>query len=91
MNVIDVIMCHAKETNHKDHLHCLYGECLLSRNCPLVRDALLGEWIKKKREGISSESIVHGFKKCCMSNSTDKTEGDRHPIGGRWQHRQLSE
>jgi S-adenosylmethionine synthetase len=35
---------------------------------------MLGEWILTAWEIISSESVVTGFNKCCISNATDGTE-----------------
>ncbi|KAG8239047.1 hypothetical protein J437_LFUL016684 [Ladona fulva] len=35
---------------------------------------LLGKWIKTTWDKISAKSIVHGFKKCCISNSMDRSE-----------------
>jgi hypothetical protein len=68
----------------KDRLCCLYGEWLLSGNCPLTpagnirrpSEALLGQWIKTAWNDISPESIGKGFKKCCVSNDMNGTEDD---------------
>jgi hypothetical protein len=68
----------------KDRLRCLYGEWLLSGNCPLTpagnirrpSEALFGQWIKTAWDDISPESIVKGFKKCYMSNDMNGTEDD---------------
>jgi hypothetical protein len=67
-----------------DLLCHLYGEWLLSGNCPLTpagnikrpSEALLGQWIKAAWDDISPESIVKGFKKCCVSNNMNGTEDD---------------
>jgi hypothetical protein len=65
----------------KNQLCHLYGEWLLSGNCPLTpagsirsSEALLGQWIKTAWDDISPESIVKGFKKCCVSNYMNGTE-----------------
>jgi hypothetical protein len=55
----------------------MHGEWLLFGNCPLIpagkirrpSEALLGQWIKTAWDEISQESIVRGFKKCCVSNN----------------------
>lgn len=68
----------------KDHLRCLYSEWLISGNCPLTPAGKikkpsvgqLGQWIKTAWDRISTESIVKGFKKCCVTNSLDGTEDD---------------
>jgi hypothetical protein len=52
-----------------------YGEWPLSGNCPLTpagnirrpSEALLGQWIKTAWDDILPESIIKGFKKCCVS------------------------
>ena len=38
--------------------------------------ALFGEWILKAWAQISSDSIVAGFKKCCITNALDGSEDD---------------
>jgi hypothetical protein len=68
----------------KDQLRHLYGEWLLSGNCPLTSagnirrpsEALLGQWIKTAWDDILPESIVKGLKKCCVSNDMNGTEDD---------------
>jgi hypothetical protein len=68
----------------KDWLRCLYGEWLLSGNCPLTpagnirrpSEALHGQWIKTAWDDISPESIIKGFKKRCLSNDMNGTEDD---------------
>lgn len=37
---------------------------------------MFGEWILTAWGRISSESIVNGFKKCCISNALDGSEND---------------
>jgi hypothetical protein len=78
LQVLDVVF----NKPFKDRLRCLYGEWLLSGNCPLTpvrnirrpSEALLGQWIKTAWDDISPESIVRGFKKCCVSNDMNGTE-----------------
>jgi hypothetical protein len=80
LQVLDVIV----NKPFRDRLHCLYGEWLLSGNCPLTpaenirrpSEALLGQWIKTAWDDISPESIVKWFKKCCVSNDMNGTEDD---------------
>jgi hypothetical protein len=68
----------------KDRLRHLYGEWLLSGNCPLTpagnirrpSEALFGQWIKTVWDDISPESIIKWFKKCCVSNDMNGTEDD---------------
>jgi hypothetical protein len=80
LQVLDVVV----NKPFKDRLRCLYGEWLLSGNCPLTpagnirrpSEAPLGQWIKSAWDDISPESIVKGFKKCCVSNDMNATEDD---------------
>jgi hypothetical protein len=79
LQVLDVVV----NKPFKDRLCCLYEERLLSGNCPLTpagnirpSEAVLGQWIKTAWDDISPESIVKGFKKCCVSNDTNGTEDD---------------
>jgi hypothetical protein len=37
---------------------------------------MLGQWIKTAWDDISPESIVMGFKTCCVSNDINGTEDD---------------
>jgi hypothetical protein len=65
----------------KVRLRHLYGEWLLSENCPLtptgnIRRPYLGQWIKTAWDDMSPEPIVKGFKKCCMSNNMNGTDDD---------------
>jgi hypothetical protein len=64
-----------------DHLRHLCREWLLSGNCltsvgkiKKQSEALLMEWIKTAKELISYESVVHKFKKCCVSKSIDRAD-----------------
>jgi hypothetical protein len=34
------------------------------------------EWVLEAWNGLSSDSIIHGFKKCCISSDLDGTEDD---------------
>jgi hypothetical protein len=79
LQVLDVVV----NKSFKDWLRCLYGEWLLSGNCPQTpaenirpSEALLGQWIKTAWDDISPESIVRGFKKCCVSNDVNGIEDD---------------
>jgi hypothetical protein len=80
LQVLDVVV----NKPFEDRLRHLYGEWLLSGNCPLTpagnirrsSEALLGQWIKTAWDDISPESIVMGFKKCCVSNDMNGTEDD---------------
>jgi hypothetical protein len=68
----------------KDHLRQLYSDCLLEGNHALTPGGklkkpsvtMLGEWILTDRGRISRESILAGFKKCCISNALDGAEDD---------------
>jgi hypothetical protein len=67
LQVLDVVI----NKPFKDRLRCLYGEWLLTGNCPLtpagnirrLSEALLGQWIKTAWDDISPETIVKGLKK----------------------------
>jgi hypothetical protein len=37
---------------------------------------MLGEWILLGSERITRESVVTGFKNCCLSNAPNGTEND---------------
>jgi hypothetical protein len=66
LQVLDVVV----NKPFKDRLCCLYGEWLLSGNCPLTpagnmrrpSEALLGQWTETAWDDISPESIVKGLK-----------------------------
>uniref|UniRef100_A0A3Q3KXW9 HTH CENPB-type domain-containing protein n=1 Tax=Labrus bergylta TaxID=56723 RepID=A0A3Q3KXW9_9LABR len=68
----------------KDNLRKRYTEWLLSGNHALTRTwkiqklsvRLLCEWILQAWDAVSSQSIIHGFKKCCISNALDGSEDD---------------
>jgi hypothetical protein len=65
LQVLDVVV----NKPFKNRLCCLYGEWLISGNCPLTpagnirrpSEALLGQWIKTALDDISPESIIKGF------------------------------
>jgi hypothetical protein len=38
--------------------------------------SVLCDWVLEAWNAISSDSITHGFKKCCISNNLDGTEDD---------------
>jgi hypothetical protein len=77
LQILDVVV----NKPFRDRLRCLYGEWLLSGNCPLTpagnirrpSEALLEQWMKTAWDVISPESIIKGFKKCCMSNDMNGT------------------
>lgn len=79
LQVLDVVV----NKPFKDHMRKKY-EWMLSGNHqftptgklkkPSVAD--LGQWIMAAWNAISPESIVNGFKKCCISNAMDGTEDD---------------
>jgi hypothetical protein len=68
----------------KAHLRQHYNDWLLEGNHALTPSGklkkpsvtMLGEWILTAWGRISSESILAGFKKCCISNALDGTEDD---------------
>ena len=80
LQVLDVVV----NKPFKDNLRKRYTEWLLSDDHaltptgklqkPAVR--LLCTWILQAWDAISQESIVHGFKKCCISNALDGSEDD---------------
>ena len=80
LQVLDVVV----NKPFKDHLRQLYNDWLLEGYHALTPSgklkkpsvALLGEWILTAWGRISSDSIVTGFKKCCISNALDGTEDD---------------
>jgi hypothetical protein len=37
---------------------------------------VLCEWVLEAWNAISSDNIIHRFKKCCISNNLDGTEDD---------------
>lgn len=80
LQVLDVMV----NKPFKDHLKQLYTNWLLGGGHALTPTgklkkpsiALLGEWILKAWAWISSDSIVVGFKKCCITNALDGSEDD---------------
>lgn len=80
LQVLDVVV----NKPFKDHLRQLYTDWLLKGNHALTPSgklkkapvSLLAEWILTAWRRISPESIVSGFKKCCISNAMDGTEDD---------------
>lgn len=80
LQVLDVMV----NKPFKDNLKQLYSNWLLDGGHALTPTgklhkpsiALLGEWILKAWAKISSESIVEGFKKCCITNALDGSEDD---------------
>lgn len=80
LQVLDVVV----NKPFKDNIRKLYSDWLLNEDHPLTPSGkikkpsvtLLCEWIFASRSTISSESIVNGFKKCCVSNALDGTEDD---------------
>uniref|UniRef100_A0A3Q3F4S1 HTH CENPB-type domain-containing protein n=1 Tax=Labrus bergylta TaxID=56723 RepID=A0A3Q3F4S1_9LABR len=80
LQVLDVVV----NKPFKDILRKSYTEWLLSGNHaltptrkiqkPSVR--LLCEWILQAWDVVSSQSIIRGLKKCCISNALDGSEDD---------------
>jgi hypothetical protein len=68
----------------KDHLKRQYSNWLHSADhayTPTGRMkkpsvSVLCEWVLEAWNAISSDTIIHGFKKCCISNISDGTEDD---------------
>lgn len=80
LQVLDVVV----NKPFKDNIRKLYSDWLLNKDHPLTPSGkikkpsvtLLCEWILASWSTISSESIINGFKKCCVSNALDGTEDD---------------
>jgi hypothetical protein len=78
--VLDVVV----NKPFKDRLRQLYSDWLLEGNHALTPGGklkkpsvtMLGEWVLTAWRRIFSESILAGFKKCCISNALDGTEDD---------------
>jgi hypothetical protein len=80
LQVLDVVV----NKPFKDHLKRQYSNWLHSAdhtytptrrmNKPVA--SVLCEWVLEAWNAISSDSIVHGFKKCCISNNLDGNEDD---------------
>jgi hypothetical protein len=80
LQVLDVVV----NKPFKDHLRQLYSDWHLEGNHALTPGGklkkpsvtMLGGWIQTAWGKISSESVLAGFKNCCMSNALDGTEDD---------------
>ena len=80
LQVLDVV-CNKP---FKNNLRKNYTAWLLAGNHALTPSGkikkpsvqLLCEWILQAWADVSSESIINGFKKCCISNAMDGTEDD---------------
>ena len=80
LQVLDVVV----NKPFKDNLRKKYTEWLLSGNHALTPTGkiqkpsvrLLCEWILHAWDAIPSQSIIDGFKKCCISNALDGSEDD---------------
>uniref|UniRef100_A0A8D0DA03 HTH CENPB-type domain-containing protein n=1 Tax=Sander lucioperca TaxID=283035 RepID=A0A8D0DA03_SANLU len=68
LQVLDVVV----NKSFKDNLCKRYTEWLLSGDHSLTPTGKL----QKPADAISQESIIHGFKKCCISNALDGSEDD---------------
>ncbi|KAK0141224.1 Pogo transposable element with KRAB domain [Merluccius polli] len=80
LQVLDVVV----NKPFKDNLQKKYTEWLLSGNHALTLTGkiqkpsirLLFEWILHAWDAVSTQSIIRGFKKCCISNELDGSEDD---------------
>uniref|UniRef100_A0A668A962 HTH CENPB-type domain-containing protein n=1 Tax=Myripristis murdjan TaxID=586833 RepID=A0A668A962_9TELE len=80
LQVLDVVV----NKPFKDNLRKKYTEWLLSGDHALTPTGkiqkpsvrLLCEWILHAWDAVSPKSIIHGFKKCCISNALDGSEDD---------------
>lgn len=80
LQVLDVVV----NKPFKDHLWQQYSEWHVAGDHALTPSgkikkpsvALLCQWIISAWAMISSESIIKGFKKCCLSNALDGSEDD---------------
>lgn len=80
LQVLDVV-CNKP---FKDHMRRLYTDWLLEENHALTPSgkikkpsaSTLGQWVITAWDGVSSESIVKGFTKCCVSNAMDGSQDD---------------
>uniref|UniRef100_A0A8C4T4I5 DDE-1 domain-containing protein n=1 Tax=Erpetoichthys calabaricus TaxID=27687 RepID=A0A8C4T4I5_ERPCA len=80
LQVLDVVV----NKPFKDNLRKEYNNWLLAGNHPLTPTgkikkpsaSLLGKWVATPWQKIDPESIVKGFKKCCISNNLNGTEDD---------------
>ena len=84
LQVLDIVV----NKPFKDNLRKKYTEWLLSGNHALTATGkiqkpsvrLLCEWILHVWDAVSSQSIIRGFKKCCVSNALDGSEGEQHSL-----------
>lgn len=80
LQVLDVVV----NKPFKNNLRKNYTAWLLAGNYVLTPSGkiqkpsayLLCEWILQAWADVSSESIINGFKKCCISNLMDGSEDD---------------
>ena len=80
LQVFDVVV----NTPFKDNLSKRYTEWLLSGDHALTPSGRiqkpavhrLCEWILQAWDEVTPESIISGFKKCCLSNALDGSEDD---------------
>lgn len=80
LQVLDVVV----NKPFKDNLRKRYTDWLLSGDHTLTPSGkiqkpavrLLCEWVLNAWAKVSSESIINGFKKCCLSNAMDGSEDD---------------
>jgi hypothetical protein len=81
LQVLDVVI----NKPFKDHLSQLYNDWLLGVGSHALTPGgklkkpsltMLGKWILTAWGRISSELILAGFKKCCISSALDGTEDD---------------
>ncbi|KAL7386413.1 hypothetical protein ABVT39_007991 [Epinephelus coioides] len=80
LRVLDVVV----NKPFKNNLRKNYTAWLLADNHVLTPSGkiqkppvrLLCEWIRQAWADVFSESIINGFKKCCISNVMDVTEDD---------------
>lgn len=90
LQVLDVVV----NKPFKDCLRRQYTEWMMSGDKQVTPTgklkkpsvALLGEWILTAWNNISSDSIVKGFQKCCISNKLDGSQDDIV-----WEHLEESE
>uniref|UniRef100_A0A8C6PX15 HTH CENPB-type domain-containing protein n=1 Tax=Nothobranchius furzeri TaxID=105023 RepID=A0A8C6PX15_NOTFU len=80
LQVLDVVV----NKPFKDNLRTRYTEWLLSGDHALTPSGKiqkptvhrLCEWILQAWDAVTAESIINGFKKCCISNALDGSEDD---------------
>lgn len=80
LQVIDVVVNKPFKDKLKEYYNewMINGEHFFTRNGNLKKPSIrnLCEWILQAWEQISPQSIVAGFKKCCISNALDGSEDD---------------